>query len=170
MAWTGLSVWTNGFAGLAAGAAVLAFAGAAGASARCTSDGPHLNVVVDGLRNAQGYISVELYPDDPKLFLGHNQQLVVAHDKLDKAAATVCLDVPHAGMYALAVYHDENGDDQFNRSKLGIPLEGFGLSNNPHIFLGLPKFDKVRFHVADDETTLHVGLHYYTGSGPKASP
>jgi uncharacterized protein (DUF2141 family) len=164
MAWLGLSHRMKGLAGIAACMGALAFAGAAAADSKCDGDGPHLKVIVDGLRNAQGYISVELYPDDPKLFLGHNQQLVVAHDKLDKAAVTVCLDVPHSGMYALAVYHDENGDDQFNRSKLGIPTEGFGLSNNPHILFGLPKFDKVRFYVADDETTLHVDLHYYLGS------
>ena len=144
-------------------ALVLAAASQARAQEQCVGDGPHLRVIVEGLQSNRGYVSVELYPDDPKQFLSHNAQLVVVHDKLASNAATVCLNVPKAGMYALAVYHDENGDDQFNRNVLGIPVEGFGLSNNPKIVFGLPPFETVRFRVADDETTIHVGLRYFTG-------
>ncbi len=154
--------WAGGGAALGLALATVG-ASAAVAGEQCTGAGPHLRVVVEGLRSSQGYISVELYPDDPKLFLAHNQQLVVAHDKLDRTEATVCLNVPKAGTYALSAYHDENGDDQFNRSKLGIPLEGFGLSNNPKIFLGLPAFETMRFRVSDNETTIHVGLRYFSG-------
>lgn len=150
----------TGFAG-----AALALAGVSAAAAQptCDGDGPHLTVIVDGLQNSHGYISVELYPDDPKQFLSHNAQLVVAHDKLEKAAATVCLDVPKPGAYALAVYHDENGDDQFNRNSLGLPAEGFGLSNNPKILFGLPPFSAVRFTIDKAETTMHVALRYLIG-------
>ena len=67
--------------------------------------------------------------------------------------------------YALSVYHDENGDDQFNRNKLGIPTEGVGLSNNPKILFGLPAFEKMRFKIAEAETTIRIGLKYFAGKG-----
>ena len=31
----------------------------------------------------------------------------------------------------MAIYHDANGDHDFNRSLVGLPTEGFGFSNNP---------------------------------------
>lgn len=145
------------------GAAAFGLTAPASAQEKCVGSGPHLKVIVEGLRNSDGYVSVELYPDDPKLFLGHNAQLAVAHDKFDGDTATVCLNVPKAGYYALSVYHDENGDDQFNRNRLGIPTEGVGLSNNPKIHFGLPPFEKVRFKVAEAETTIRVGLRYFLG-------
>ena len=149
--------------GLAALCLALSGATAAAAQEKCVGDGPHLKVIVEGLRNADGYVSVELYPDDPKLFLAHNQQLAVAHDKLTGMEQVVCLSVPKTGYYALSVYHDENGDDQFNRNKFGIPTEGVGLSNNPKIMFGLPAFEKVRFKVAEAETTIRIGLRYFLG-------
>ena len=149
--------------GVAALGFALAAPVAASAQEKCMGDGPHLKVIVEGLRSADGYVSVELYPDDPKLFLGHNQQLAVAHDRLTGMEQTVCLSVPGPGYYALSVYHDENGDDQFNRNKLGIPTEGVGLSNNPRILFGLPAFEKVRFKIAQAETTMRVALKYFAG-------
>ena len=36
-----------------------------------------------------------------------------------------------AVLYALALYHDENGNRSFDRTGVGFPAEGFGFSNNP---------------------------------------
>jgi uncharacterized protein (DUF2141 family) len=124
------------------------------------ADGPHLNVVVDGLRSTRGDVVVEIYPDDPKHFLGHQAQVNSVHAKLDRSPANVCLTVPGPGYYAVAVFHDENGDRKFNRNALGLPSEGFGLSNNPPIMLGAPSFRAVRFPVSSGDTTIHVRLRY----------
>src|SRR3546814_17710345 len=48
------------------------------------------------------------------------------------------------GHYAVAIYHDENGDRKFNRT-LTTPKEGFGFSNDAPTTFGLSSFAKVRF-------------------------
>ncbi len=145
---------------------VLAAGRPARAGEGCDGAGPHVNVVVEGLRSSRGDIVAEIYPDDAKRFLVHHEQVASIHQKLTGLNASVCLTVPSAGYYAMAVFHDENSDYKFNRNALGLPLEGFGLSNNPVVRLGMPSFGSIRFRVEGD-TTLHVRLRYFLGGGPK---
>ena len=44
------------------------------------------------------------------------------------------------GTYAIAVFHDENRNDEFDQGFLGIPLEDYGFGNNASGFLGPPSF------------------------------
>lgn len=132
----------------------------------CRGEPTRINVVVEGLRSTRGDVVVEIYPDDPKQFLARGAQVNSIHLKIESNPQTVCLPVPAPGGYAVAVFHDENGDRQFNRNFLGIPTEGFGLSNNPPIHLSTPAFQSVRFEAGEGQTTVHVRLHYMTGRGP----
>jgi len=43
---------------------------------------------------------------------------------------------------ALAAYHDENGDEQLNRNRLGIPTERYGFSRNARGLAGPPSFEQ----------------------------
>ena len=44
------------------------------------------------------------------------------------------------GEYAIAIYHDENGDKKCNTNMIGIPKEGYGFTRLDKIW-SLPKFD-----------------------------
>src|SRR6185312_779738 len=48
------------------------------------------------------------------------------------------------GRYAVAVIHDENGNNKLD-TMLGIPREGFGFSRNPVIRFGPPRFSAAAF-------------------------
>ena len=152
--------------------AVLAVAGASPAVAYtdhelCKGEPTRINVVVEGLHSTRGDIVVEIYPDDAKRFLVPKTQVNSIHLKLESNPQSVCLPVPKPGAYGVAIFHDENSDRKFNRNILGIPTEGFGLSNNPPIRLSQPSFESVRFEAGEGETTVHVRLHYLLGSPPK---
>jgi uncharacterized protein (DUF2141 family) len=129
----------------------------------CRGEPTRIDVVVDGLRSTKGDIVVEIYPDDEKQFLVPKAQTNSIHIKLESSPQSVCLPVPKAGGYAVAVFHDENADREFNRNILGIPTEGFGLSNNPPVHLSMPAFQSVRFEAGEGETTVHVHMHYVLG-------
>ncbi len=47
--------------------------------------------------------------------------------------------------YAVAVFHDENGNDDLDRGVFGIPTEGTGASNDARGFMGPPPYDGARF-------------------------
>jgi uncharacterized protein (DUF2141 family) len=129
----------------------------------CNGEPTRIDVVIDGLRSTKGDIVVEIYPDDEKLFLAPKSQTNSIHVKLESNPQSVCLPAPRPGGYAVAVFHDENNDRAFNRNILGIPIEGFGLSNNPPVHLGQPSFQAVRFEAGEGETTIHVHMHYMLG-------
>jgi uncharacterized protein (DUF2141 family) len=119
-----------------------------------------LNVVADGLRSSNGLLAVTLYADDSSRFLAKKGSLYVG--RLDAKAGTTraCIFVPKPGVYALALYHDENADKKFDRNGLGLPAEGFGFSNNPATLAGLPTFTSVRLNVSKPGLTTRVHMKY----------
>jgi uncharacterized protein (DUF2141 family) len=68
--------------------------------------------------------------------------------------------VPSLGTYALAVYHDANANRHIDRTAIGLPAEGFGFSNNPHVFLGMPAWRSVRLAVPKNDLHTSVKLRY----------
>jgi uncharacterized protein (DUF2141 family) len=74
--------------------------------------------------------------------------------------ATACFWLPQPAHYAVAVYHDANGDRDLNRSLVGLPTEGFGFSNDAPTPTGLPAFKAVRFRVGPGDSQIRVKLRY----------
>jgi len=51
-----------------------------------------------------------------------------------------------AGDFAVTVFHDENGNGKFEMNWMGMPLEGYGFSNNIKPHFKAPGFDECKFH------------------------
>ena len=119
-----------------------------------------LLVTVTNVRSAKGLIAVTLYADDRHKFLAHHGSLYVGRVPAVAPTTRMCIHVPTVGTYGLAVYHDEDANRKFNRTMFGLPAEGYGFSNNPSTFLGLPAFDSVRMQVPRSETETSVRLKY----------
>jgi uncharacterized protein (DUF2141 family) len=109
---------------------VLLLAGAPAAAAE-------LMVSVNGLRSADGVVRLALY-DRPELFPEKGEGLKIAVPARQGEVEAVFNGLS-PGRYALALFHDEDGDDEFDRGFLGIPKEGYGFSNDARPFLG-PQF------------------------------
>lgn len=119
-----------------------------------------LMVRVEGVRSSSGLIAVTLYTDERRRFLARRGSLYVGRVPARQGVTDVCIHVPQPGTYALAVYHDADADRRFDRSSLGLPDEGFGFSNNPRTFLGMPNFSRVRLSVPRSGTRTMVRLTY----------
>jgi uncharacterized protein (DUF2141 family) len=119
-----------------------------------------LNVSVEGVRNGNGLMAVTLYGDDSRKFLAKKGSIKV--NRFDAVAGTTrtCIFVPQPGVYAIAVYHDEDASRKINRNGLGIPSEGFGFSNNPSTIAGLPAFRSVRLNVPKAGLTTRIQMRY----------
>ncbi len=63
------------------------------------------------------------------------------------------------GTYAVAVYHDANSNGKLDANFLGIPREGYGVSNDVRPRFRAPRFSEARVSVTRD-TTLVVHLAY----------
>lgn len=75
-----------------------------------------------------------------------------------KKASCVFHDVAR-GTYAVALFHDENGNGQLDTNFIGIPSEGVGASNNRRPLVGPPSWDDAKFRLARD-ASLEVTLAY----------
>jgi uncharacterized protein (DUF2141 family) len=119
-----------------------------------------LYVDVTRVRSGNGLIAVTLYADDRSKFLAKRGSLYVGRVAAQAGTTRVCIHVPAPGTYALAVYHDEDGNRKFKRSGLGLPAEGYAFSNNAATVFGLPNFRSVRFAVPRSGFETSVRLKY----------
>ncbi|WP_343897955.1 DUF2141 domain-containing protein [Craurococcus roseus] len=118
-------------------------------------------MAVSGARSTEGNVTVTLYGPRRESFLARGGRL--ARQRIPLAGATAveaCFALAAPGDYALAVYHDENDDRDFNRNPLGLPIEGYGFSNDAPTAFGLPDFDRVRFTLPPGGNRIAVRLRY----------
>ena len=52
-----------------------------------------------------------------------------------------------AGTYAVSVFHDENDNKKLDKNFVGMPLEGYGVSNNIRHMMSAPEFKESSFQV-----------------------
>ena len=119
-----------------------------------------LVVRVTGVANTKGNLTITVYPDDADRFLAKGGKLLRARVPVVVPLTESCFALPAAGSYAIAVYHDANGDHDFNRTFVGMPAEGYGFSNNPVTKLGLPGFKEVRFAAKAGDNPVYIKLTY----------
>jgi uncharacterized protein (DUF2141 family) len=75
------------------------------------------------------------------------------------ATASFSFDKLPPSTYALAVYHDENGNGQLDKNFFGLPTERYGFSNNARSMMFFPpSFSAARFAVTGAEAALVVKL------------
>lgn len=115
-----------------------------------------LTVEATTMRNAVGEVAFTVYPDDKKRFLAKGGKLVRARVPAGRPRACFWLK---PGRYAIAQYHDENSDHDFNRT-LFAPKEGFGFSNDAPTSIGLPSFDAVRTALPATGTVVRMKMRY----------
>ena len=126
----------------------------------CPSEGKPIHVHIHGIRNASGTIKAVLYGPDPKSFLVKGEKADKEREPAQEGSMTLCVSAPDLGRYAVVVYHDENDNHKFDRNWIGLPTEGFGVSNNPSLFLVAPKFEESSFEVTGEVTHVDVEMKY----------
>lgn len=119
-----------------------------------------INVTAEGLRNSNGLLAITLYADNPSKFLARKGSLYVGRVDATQGTTNGCIFVPRPGVYALALYHDENANRKFDRTGVGLPAEGYGFSNNPATLAGLPSFRSVRLNIARTGLSTRVQMKY----------
>ncbi len=103
-----------------------------------------LSVKITGLQSQEGQVVIALF-DSRKNFTKKATQSAALSIKAKSAEWTSELLPP--GEYAIALYHDENGNGRMDKNFLGIPREDFGFSRNAKPSFGPPKWKKVAFRL-----------------------
>lgn len=61
------------------------------------------------------------------------------------------------GNYAVQVMHDQNGNGKLDANFMGMPIEGYGFSNNPEV-MRKATFDEARVEVGEGGTRIQLRL------------
>ncbi len=118
----------------------------AGGPDKCGSHSPQLKVNVHGVKPT-GLLTVELYNPSKNAFLRKASRARRVRVAAGSGTQTVCINLPGPGRYALAAYHDQNGNKKLDRKLNQLPKEPFALSNNRPLKLQMPKFEDAAFNV-----------------------
>ncbi len=78
----------------------------------------------------------------------------------DRQAVVVTWNDLPPGNYGVVAIHDENSNARLDRNMFGIPKEGFGFANNPHIVLSAPSFRAALVNVQCPATDTTIHLQY----------
>jgi uncharacterized protein (DUF2141 family) len=117
-----------------------------------------LDLRVENLRNDRGTVRI-CVTGDQAYFPACQRDPAKVSITVPAANASADLTLAGPGNYAVAVFHDENGNGKLDKV-LGIPREGFGFSRNPAIRLGPPRYAEARMTLEPGRTSRTVRLRY----------
>lgn len=102
-----------------------------------------LTVAVSGVKNNQGSVYVFVFADKAS-YDAYDYTQAVGYTQLPATTDEIVKTFPEldGGPYAVGVFHDQNGDQDFNMDLNGYPLEGYGTSN------ARGKYDEVSYERA----------------------
>ena len=124
-----------------------------------TSKGSPINITVKGVNNQKGEIMVALFDSSEGFPMNVTKAVKLSRIPAQQGSVMVQLqDVP-PGKYAVALFHDTNGDAILNTNILHIPKEDYGVSNNIKNKFSAPDFKDAVF-VHDSLSTLTISLNY----------
>lgn len=119
-----------------------------------------LTVIATGFRNDQGlariavFSSAEGFPDRPT-----NNNYAGSTKIVNGQAQINFRNIP-AGNYAISVLHDEDLDGKIKLGFLGIPQEGYGLSNQTKGIFGPPNFTEAKIDFKKQREKINISIFY----------
>lgn len=100
-----------------------------------------------------GEVGADAFPGDQEMLAG-NWKLIPA-----SATTVIFTDLP-PGKYAVAAFHDQNGNGELDSNILGIPTEAYGFSLGASGFAGPPSFDDAAVQLGDDNAQVALPMSY----------
>jgi len=117
----------------------------------------NIQLTVQNIEDPDGQLVIGLFDNADYFKAKINPFRATKVDITDSVISYTFFDVT-AGNYAIAVFHDENGDGKVNTKSMKIPTEGVGVSGKMPK-MRAPKFEDVAFKLVND-TVLVIQMVY----------
>ena len=124
------------------------------------SDSPaNVLIEVSGFKNTRGTLNCRLFTKAADFPDGEG--MVTLRVPITGPNTSCSFSNVEPSTYAIAVVHDENGNGKLDKNFVGVPSEGYGVSNNKTYALSAPKWNESTFTLgANESKTLQVKLRY----------
>jgi len=106
-------------------------------------------VKVLNVPSSEGKISVALYNNEDS-FLKFEEVYASASSTAKTGQTQVLLKEIPNGNYAIALFHDRNGNNKLDTNWMGIPKEKVAFSNAKMKLFGPPSFEECDFELKED--------------------
>ncbi len=120
-----------------------------------------IEIEIRDLKSERGVVRIALYssedgfPDEPE------KATLLESVEISKRPLSVSFKDITYGYHAIAIFHDENANGEFDMTWYFKPLEGYGISNMSEPKIGPPKFKKAKFELNSAQMKLPVKILYH---------
>jgi uncharacterized protein (DUF2141 family) len=116
-------------------------------------------VKVTDIVNKEGKLFIGLYNKDDDTFASTSKYYKVINLFIESNETRYTFKNISNGIYAIAIFHDENGNKELDTNIFGIPSEGYGFSNNIRPKFRPASFEEAKF-VLDDNISVTIKMGY----------
>lgn len=122
------------------------------------SSGVSVQVNLFGFDSWNGYVrlavfdSIEFWPEDK------DNAVLALTAPINGDTVVMDISALEPGAYAIAAFHDEDGDAVFDRGLFGVPTEDYGFSNNARSSTGPPDYQDALFIITGNTLVLNINL------------
>ena len=117
----------------------------------------NLIIELDNIKKAQGIIWIGIY-DSADNYMIKDRAIVEGFDVTQTGSLQMSIPKLSYGTYAIAIFHDINGNGELDRNVIGIPSEPYAFSKKPKSKWRLPKFHEVKFDFTQSDQKLKAKL------------
>jgi uncharacterized protein (DUF2141 family) len=119
-----------------------------------------LDIEVIGLRNDSGEVGCSIFNDAQGFPRDDSKVLHHVWTPIRGGKATCEFTGLAPGQYAAVVFHDQNGDHEFNMNAFGMPKEGYGFSNDAAALFSPPSFQSAAFTYDGKRLYIVINIRY----------
>lgn len=120
-----------------------------------------LVVTISGVKEANGKVFVAVYRDAEGVEFPDVEGRIAGSWRIaDAGSMMFVFPGLSPDTYAVAAFHDENGNEMLDTNLVGIPLEGYGFGNGAKGGFGPPSFNDSAVTVGAESANVKVPLTY----------
>ena len=131
-----------------------------GAHYRSGGEISEIRIKVEGIRSQKGRLMLAMYHNEDNFLKNLRPAGAIQRMIFGNSIEVVFKGAFSPGEFAIALFHDEDGNGAMKSSSGGIPLEGFGFSNNPSLSRGKPGWKDTKFQVNGSKHFEVIRLTY----------
>ena len=117
-------------------------------------------ITITSFKNNSGTAKIALYNNAEAYPTEGEKAYRTATVVIQNKTATATFNNLPYGQYAVAVYHDENGNNELDSNWMGIPNEGLGASNDAKGHFGPPKFEDAKVNLNSAKLAISIKIGY----------
>lgn len=119
----------------------------------------NLKIWVKGVRSLKGSLFIGLY-NKPSGFGSDNAYRGISYE-ITGSEMWITFDSLSKGSFAVAIIHDENNNRKLDQGEMGIPVEGYGFSNDARGLFGPPDYRLAMFYLnGTSDKTIIINILY----------